>query len=268
MTTMTTVGPLSVFLQNFGQIWERSVSAALTVPCKVEVLEEAATPADGAPVAMALEFEGVLTGRAVALMEAEDLGAVNRASTVAESGPVAQVQESQVHAAQEMLRQAIALAVKNVQESGMALRVQVGPLQKSAEKPGAILTIVASADGSPPVRLQLQLSDELTKSADNPDEAANFRSPAPGSAAPETMGLVMDVEVEVTLRFGGRQIPLSELLELGAGSVIELDRQIQEPVDLVLEDRVIARGDVVIVDGNYGLRVTEVCSASRALARP
>jgi flagellar motor switch protein FliN len=71
---------------------------------------------------------------------------------------------------------------------------------------------------------------------------------------------LMNVELEVTLRFGERRLLLRELLELGPGAVVELDRRVQEPVDLLLDGRLLARGEVVIVDGNYGLRVTEVLS--------
>jgi flagellar motor switch protein FliN/FliY len=70
--------------------------------------------------------------------------------------------------------------------------------------------------------------------------------------------LVMDVELNVTLRFGQRQLALREVLELTSGSVIELDRHVEEPVELLLEGKVIARGEAVVIDGNYGLRVTEV----------
>jgi flagellar motor switch protein FliN/FliY len=70
--------------------------------------------------------------------------------------------------------------------------------------------------------------------------------------------LVMDVELNVSLRFGQRQLPLREVLELASGSVIELDRQVDDPVELLLDGKVIARGEAVIVDGNYGLRVTEI----------
>ena len=77
--------------------------------------------------------------------------------------------------------------------------------------------------------------------------------------------LLMDVELPVMLRFGRRQATLREILDLATGAVLELDRQIQEPVDLVLNDRVIARGEVVIVDGSYGLQVTEVASPQQRL---
>jgi flagellar motor switch protein FliN/FliY len=75
---------------------------------------------------------------------------------------------------------------------------------------------------------------------------------------PVNLKLVMGVELNVSLRFGQRQMPLRDVLELASGSVIELDRQVDDPVELLLDGKVIARGEAVIVDGNYGLRVTEI----------
>jgi flagellar motor switch protein FliN len=84
-------------------------------------------------------------------------------------------------------------------------------------------------------------------------------APQPGAGIVEgNLDLLLEVELAVMLRFGERSMLLREILELGAGSVVELDRGVDEPVDLMLEGRVIARGEVVVVDGNYGLRVLEV----------
>jgi flagellar motor switch protein FliN/FliY len=82
---------------------------------------------------------------------------------------------------------------------------------------------------------------------------------------PANLNLVMDVELNVTLRFGQRKLTLREVLDLTSGSVVELDRQVEEPVELLLDGVVIARGEAVVIDGNYGLRVTEV---SRAVSAP
>ena len=75
---------------------------------------------------------------------------------------------------------------------------------------------------------------------------------------PANLQLVMDVELNVSLRFGQCQLPLRDVLDLTSGSVIELDRDVDDPVELLLDGKVIARGEAVIVDGNYGLRVTEI----------
>ena len=81
---------------------------------------------------------------------------------------------------------------------------------------------------------------------------------APNESEQINLDLVLEVELNVTVRFGQRQLTLREVLELTSGSVIELDRQVDEPVELLLDGKVIARGEAVVVDGNYGLRITEV----------
>jgi flagellar motor switch protein FliN/FliY len=70
----------------------------------------------------------------------------------------------------------------------------------------------------------------------------------------------MDVELAVTLRFGERQMALHDILDLSAGSVVELNQHVHDPVELLVGKKVIARGEVVVVDGAYGLRVMEIVS--------
>ncbi|HEX5284311.1 MAG TPA: FliM/FliN family flagellar motor switch protein [Bryocella sp.] len=102
--------------------------------------------------------------------------------------------------------------------------------------------------------------DELIENLQIADWSATRnreRTKSKESVMPE-LDRVIDVPLNVTLRFGQRTMRLGEVLDLSPGALVELDRQVEDPVDLILDDRVIARGDVVIVDGNYGLRVTEI----------
>jgi flagellar motor switch protein FliN/FliY len=69
---------------------------------------------------------------------------------------------------------------------------------------------------------------------------------------------LLDIELEACIQFGAREMSLSELLELGSGDVLELDRLVSDPVDLLVGDRIVARGEVVVVGGNFALQVTEV----------
>ena len=88
-------------------------------------------------------------------------------------------------------------------------------------------------------------------------------TPPPAPLAPTRdpkLELLMDVELDVTLRFGERQMALRDILDLSAGSVVELNQYVQDPVELLVGKKVIARGEVVVVDGNYGLRVMEIIS--------
>jgi flagellar motor switch protein FliN len=72
--------------------------------------------------------------------------------------------------------------------------------------------------------------------------------------------LLMEIELDATLQFGSRELALKDVLALGLGDVLELNRHVNEPVDLVVGDRIVARGEVVIVDGNFALLVTEVAA--------
>jgi flagellar motor switch protein FliN len=72
--------------------------------------------------------------------------------------------------------------------------------------------------------------------------------------------LLSDIELDATLQFGSREMALNEVLELGPGAVVELNREVSEPVDLVVGGRIVARGEVVVVSGNFALRITEVAA--------
>src|SRR5262245_24214402 len=74
------------------------------------------------------------------------------------------------------------------------------------------------------------------------------------------LALLMDVQLPVSIRFGETEMILEEIVKLGVGSVIELNSGIDQPVDLVVNNRILARGEIVTVDGFYGIRVTEITS--------
>ena len=77
--------------------------------------------------------------------------------------------------------------------------------------------------------------------------------------------MLLDVELEASLRFGSREMPLGEILDLGPGDVVQLDRHVSDPVDLIIGDKIVARGEVVLVNGNFGLRVSEVAEPKKRL---
>jgi flagellar motor switch protein FliN/FliY len=78
----------------------------------------------------------------------------------------------------------------------------------------------------------------------------------------------MGVGLDVKLRFGTRRMLLRDVLALSAGVVVELDNTLQSPVDLLLDGHTIAQGEVVVVDGKYGLRVTNVVDPARVAGSP
>jgi flagellar motor switch protein FliN/FliY len=86
---------------------------------------------------------------------------------------------------------------------------------------------------------------------------ADGPSPAPGGP---NLELLLEVELPVCVSFGRTQLPLKDVLKLSSGSIVELNRLVNEPVEVLINDSVIARGEVVVVDGNYGIRVTQIVS--------
>ncbi len=111
--------------------------------------------------------------------------------------------------------------------------------------------------------------DQVSVTEKRPAQPGEQPAPALAAAAPAALSpgleLLLDVELEASLRFGSREMPLGEILDLGPGDVVELDRAVADPVDLIVGDKIVARGEVVLVNGNFGLRVTEVAAPKRRL---
>ncbi len=87
------------------------------------------------------------------------------------------------------------------------------------------------------------------------DEAAS-------SSAEQSFDLLLDVPLKVSVELGGTKLRIQELLDLGQGSILELDRMAGEPVDILVNGRAIALGEVVVVNERYAVRVVSVHSAA------
>ena len=90
------------------------------------------------------------------------------------------------------------------------------------------------------------------------DAALPLSAVIPQVPSSTRLDAVLDVDLPLVVRFGRAVMPLRALAELGPGSVIDMGRSPDEPVELLVGDRLIARGEVVIVGGNYGVRITEL----------
>lgn len=77
------------------------------------------------------------------------------------------------------------------------------------------------------------------------------------------INLLMDVYLRVTVELGRTKMQLRQVLELQQGSVVELDRLAGDPVDVYVNERLFARGEVIVVDDKFGVRITEIISAHK-----
>ncbi len=89
---------------------------------------------------------------------------------------------------------------------------------------------------------------------------ASRGGPALSQTAKYNLELLLEVELDLSVSFGETVLPLQDVLKLASGSIVELNRSAADPVDLLVNNSVIARGEVVVVNGNYGVRVTEIVS--------
>jgi flagellar motor switch protein FliN len=123
------------------------------------------------------------------------------------------------------------------------------------------------------VRLSAALLQRLERAAHSSDPALEPPSPHGGPADPRlsagrgtrTMDLLLDVELPVSLSFGRTQVPLKDVLKLTTGSIVELNRGVTEPVDVLVNQCLIARGEVVVIDGNYAVRIQQIISPQERL---
>ncbi|MBX3747528.1 MAG: flagellar motor switch protein FliN [Verrucomicrobiae bacterium] len=82
----------------------------------------------------------------------------------------------------------------------------------------------------------------------------------PSPNASPNLDVLLDVPVKLTVELGACRMPMREVLRLAAGSVVQLDKVADSPVDLFVNQRRIARGEVVVVDDRFGIKITEIVS--------
>ncbi len=180
----------------------------------------------------------------------------------------------------------LGLDVKNVSDEptfpvggGRILRVQI-PLKVENTIDSRVTLLL-------PLEMARLLHDRSRRAAAgaqmmNPDMANQPQGPQPGQNPLKNVGfpqlsnagmgpltpnmdLLMDVEMTLTVELGRTKKYIKEILSLGEGSIIELDRLAGEPVDLLVNGKLIAKGEVVVIDENFGVRVTDIVSQAERL---
>lgn len=255
----------SFLATSFSEAIEKSFSKATNAPWQVRVAEEALSAADGAAIYLQIALSGGLKGGVV--LELSNADALLLGSKLlSEPAPMFGGQHGE----------AVLTAVKAAQVDFLdALMLKHGDMRSEAalvaELPSGavpVARLVLSGGEEIQASMVLYLDPDLQRSVEArcaPEKSTVTAAQVPSAVAARLsvsderkLQRVLDVPLNVKLRFGQRQLTLREVLDLNTGSLVELDRQVEEPVDLILDGKVIARGEVVIVDGNYGMRITEV----------
>ena len=127
--------------------------------------------------------------------------------------------------------------------------------------------------GEQPFELLAVFAKSLANLSDKPSSGPSKTPPQEHSAVarpqskPEagSLDLLLDVELPVSVSFGRAQLMLKDVIKLTTGSIVELNRALSEPVEVIVNNCVIARGEVVVVEGNYGIRIKQVISRQERL---
>jgi flagellar motor switch protein FliN/FliY len=111
--------------------------------------------------------------------------------------------------------------------------------------------------------------DRLTKGGAKAAKAPDLSElPAAGTARagasvlPGSLDTLLDVSLPVAIEFGRTHMTVQEVLELGSGSVIQLDRMVGEPIDIYISDRKLAEGEVVVIGEHFGVRITRILAGN------
>lgn len=119
------------------------------------------------------------------------------------------------------------------------------------------------------------VADEVAAEAAGPAAPEAAAPAVPAAATPgggggtievnSNISMLLDVEMPITVRIGSSQMKLVEIMRLGLGSLVELDKLVDDPVDVLVNDKVVARGEIVVYDGNFAVRILEVESKSERI---
>jgi flagellar motor switch protein FliN len=163
------------------------------------------------------------------------------------------------HTVHELCNHAIAAVTGRPGESAPDVRVE--PAQFIERLPAHGATVAGLRCESLGITLNVSLGRDAAIAVDGPAAAR-----VPGSSDSPRFSALMDIDLPMTVRFGCTDMSIKALSQLGPGSLIDLSRAPDDPVEVIVGGRVVARGEVVVVSGSYGIRIVEV-GDGRAPAR-
>ena len=131
-----------------------------------------------------------------------------------------------------------------------------------APQPDAPEEEISWADAMEDLERQKQMIQEQAKAQARPaapESSASKPSLSPGPELPN-LQFILDIPLQVTVELGRKRLLVHDLLQLSQGSVIELTKQIGEPFEVLINLKLIARGEIVVINDKFGVRITDIIS--------
>lgn len=140
------------------------------------------------------------------------------------------------------------------------------PMAASAPQPAPQPMAQPAPQQAPPVYAPPQYAQPVASAPVQPVQFTPLASgPVPVNDA--NIGLILDVPLQITVELGRTSKSIKEILELTNGSIVELDRLAGEPVDIMVNGKYLAKGEVVVIDENFGVRITDIASPAERAAK-
>ena len=164
----------------------------------------------------------------------------------------------------ETLTQGLSSTTFKAATHGVALRVAQLELTDKAAGPAVSACLFEAAGLAAPLLLSfggsLSLESAAAEHAADAAAAHGMAGRSTDDTPADRIDVILDIDLPLIVRFGRTELPLRTLARMGPGSLIDLGRSADDPVDVLVSNRVVARGEVVIVGGNYGVRILDVVS--------
>lgn len=270
--------PVREYLETWAAAFADVMQQVSTLDGRVAPLDDEAESvrareATAGGLVVRFECSGKLAGRQRMAVSVADAVTLGRFLTE-ETGKIpSELPETERDAATELLRQVAGMAAGRLKErDGEEVQFRECEQDPPEWKPQVSSVIRIQAASAEAIHVVLEIDEALGASlakVHSPEaEPTSTEKASDGGEVKEAtnLNLLLDIELEASIRFGQKELLLKDVLNLRPGTVVELTRRVNEPAELLVAGRLMARGEVVVVEGNYGLRITEILGPAERMA--
>lgn len=270
-------GPVREYLETWAAAFADVLQQVAAAGCRAALVEEEAESAvavEAAQGGLEVRFDcsGKLAGGQTLAVSVADAVVLGRLLTGETGDLPGELRDDERDAATELVRQVAGMAAGRwKQRAGDEVRFDERKQDPEEWKPLPPGTIRLEGAAAEPLHVVFEVDETLAAAlSDGPSPEATAgpekQGRPSGPQESSNLNLLLDIELDASIRFGQKELLLKDVLNLRPGTVVELARRVNEPAELLVAGKLMARGEVVVVEGNYGLRITEILGPAERLA--
>ena len=227
-------------------------------------------------IVIQFSFSDMPQSTQVVLVTGESAAALASAMRSADVGEVSDTLVTELRPVFEAFVQGICLAVGKLHNgavvaSGLSIRLQNLAFPSNLQNAEAVfstsLELKVEEHTGRVVWLVDQETARMILGLEPEEQAPRGTVTRPAAGNEESLEILMDIPLQISVELGRVKMVVKDVVELGSGSIIEIDKAAGEPVDVLVNGKVVARGEVVVIEDNFGVRITEILSQQDRLAK-